>query len=253
MWCCHLTIETGNIPPPMSQWPQLQYVLKGIKRRDSSTPHSTRTKWLPITAEIMSIIQSVLLTGASGLDQSNSLMLWAACCTGYFGFMRSGEFTSCQANQGSSTLQTSEVAMDSHSNPTVIRLFLRKAKTDPFGKGVYIYLGKTSKPVCLVMVLRKYLAIRPSHQGALFIWKDGSSHSQSQLVRELRQILKSANIDHSAYSGHSFRIGAVTSAARAGVPAHATKMLGRWESEAYILYIRTPRETLSSISTQIAP
>ena len=45
---------------------------------------------------------------------------------------------------------------------------------------------------------------------------------------------------------------AATSAAAAGVPAHIINMLGRWESEAYQLYIRTPRETLASISPILA-
>ena len=54
------------------------------------------------------------------------------------------------------------------------------------------------------------------------------------------------------YSGHSFRIGAASSAAAAGVPNHLIKAMGRWNSEAYLLYMKTPPETLASISRALA-
>ena len=248
----HLTVESGELPPPRSEWPQLHYILKGIKRSEANS-QNTR-KRLPITAELMATIQAVLFTGGlSRWDHFSRTMIWAACCTGYFGFMRSGEFTTCRANQGASTIQVSDVATDSHANLTVVRLFLKKAKTDPFGKGIYIYLGKTSSSVCPVSAMLSYLAIHPSSQGPLFIWRDGSPLSQQQLVREVRKVLKEANLDHTSYAGHSFRIGAATSAGKAGVPTHIIKMMGRWESDAYTLYIRTPRESLANISSCIAP
>ena len=68
----------------------------------------------------------------------------------------------------------------------------------------------------------------------------------------VKKTLCTANIDATAYSGHSFRIKAASAAAAAGVPAYFIKMLGRLESEAYHLYIRTPRESLASISQLIA-
>ena len=59
-----------------------------------------------------------------------SPMIWAACCVGYFGFMMSGEFTVSRFND-SCPISISDVAVDSHSSPSTIRVLLRKAKTDP--------------------------------------------------------------------------------------------------------------------------
>ena len=64
------------------------------------------------------------------------------------------------------------------------------------------------------------------------------------------EALTAAGIDAKKYAGHmySFRIGAATTAARKGISAEKIQTLGRWESAAYLLYIRLSREKLSSVS-----
>lgn len=150
-------------------------------------------------------------------------------------------------------LLVSDIAVDSHENPSVIRIFLKRAKCDPFGKGIFIFIGRVrSSPICPVSAILGYMAIRPASPGPLFVWRDGTPLSRSTFVGLLRRALVSLSLDQQSYSGHSFRIGAATSAAMAGVPDHIIKMMGRWSSEAYQVYIRTPREVLSSISQVLA-
>ena len=134
----------------------------------------------------------------------------------------------------------------------MVKILLRKSKTDPFGKGVNIYLGKTGSALCPVIAVLNYMAIRPAGLGPLFVLGDGSPLSRERFVRSVKAALTEANINHQGYSGHSFRIGAATMAAAAGIPSHVIKMMGRWSSEAYMLYIRTPGETLAAISRSIA-
>ena len=178
-------------------------------------------------------------------------MLWAACCLGYFGFMRSGEFT-FQSKSSSGTISFSDLAIDSHSSPSLLCIKLRKAKTDPFGKGVDIYMAKTGTTLCPVSAILDYIALRPKGEGPLLLHADGSPLTRDQLVRMVKKTLHLAKIDASTYSGHSFRIRAAMVAAAADVPAHFIKMFGRWESEAYQLYVRTPHESLASISQLIS-
>jgi hypothetical protein len=53
----------------------------------------------------------------------------------------------------------------------------------------------------------------------------------------MKEALISAGVDCSPYSGHSFRSGAATTAAKQGISDATIKMLGRWKSSAYQLYI----------------
>ena len=78
--------------------------------------------------------------------------------------------------------------------------------------------------------------------------KNGRPLSRETLVRKLREALGSIGVDVSCYSGHSFRIGAATTAASVGIEDSLIKTLGRWESAAYLLYVRVPRDKLASVS-----
>ena len=47
--------------------------------------------------------------------------------------------------------------------------------------------------------------------------------------------------DPSLYSGHSYRAGAATTAGNLGFEEWEIKMLGRWNSSAYHIYLRNPK------------
>jgi hypothetical protein len=181
-------------------------------------------------------------------------MLWAACCMGFFGFMRAGEFTvtSAQAADQDTCLSPTDVSVDNHTTPSMVKVHLKQSKTDPFRHGVNIFLGRTNATLCPVAAILAYYAIRPAVPGPFFIYKDGSLLTRDRLVTAVRQALAQAGVDTSHYSGHSFRIGAATTAALAGLSDATIKMLGRWESAAYQQYIRTPRESLAAMSRQLA-
>ena len=87
--------------------------------------------------------------------------------------------------------------------------------------------------------------------GPLFRFLDGSPLSRSAVVERVRAALTAAGIDPTPFSGHSFRIGAATSAAANGVEDSMIQTLGRWKSDAYLRYVRIPREQLAAVSKKL--
>ena len=94
----------------------------------------------------------------------------------------------------------------------------------------------------------KILAARGSQPGPLFLHATGSPLTRSSLVQMMRRALQQAGIDPSLYNGHSFRIGAATTAASSGIEDALIQTLGCWQSTAYLCYIKVPRDQLSSVS-----
>ena len=222
---------------PLENKPKLQLALKGCKRRK---PPRACTR-LPITPYILREIKSTL---SKNFDDT---MIWAAMCTGFFGFLRAGEFTVDGVFDPSAHLSLQDFSVDSHTDPSVIRVTIKKSKTDQFGTGAYIFLARTNSDLCPVTALLNYLAARPPTDGPMFVFEDGSYLSRNKLVQSLNRSLIAAGIDPQYYKGHSFRIGAATTAATMGVQDSLIQKLGRWTSDAFRLYVRTPPEELSQV------
>ena len=245
-----LQIGCGLLDPDLAAAPVLNYVLhvRGVRR---SPPANPRTPRLPITLEILGLLFSSW-SQASQEDSYNATMLWAARCTAFFGFLRAGEFT-CSSLQAFEPfmLGLQDVTVDSHENPSVVTVHLRHSKADPFGSGVRIYLGRTGQAVCLVSALLGYLVRRGQQPGPLFLFQDRSTLSKQRLLARVNATLACQGFDTTGISGHSFCVGAATTAARVGMEDSLIQTLGRWRSSAYLRYNRMSGQMLASNSARL--
>lgn len=240
-------IALGLPDPNLPGAPLLHYVLRGVHRSQSLVVG----RRLPITPEIMQLLFTAWASPGVGCFYDRS-MLWAACC---LGFLRSGEFTCSPLSAfGDHMLSPRDVQVDSHMNPSLVRVILRRSKTDPYAVGVPIHLGRTGHRICPVSALLGFLALRGNKHGPLFTFRDGSCLSRQRLVSEVRVALQSQGVDPaylSAVSGHSFRIGAATAAAHVRMEDSLIQMLGRWRSSTFLRYVRTPGQDLAAASVQL--
>ena len=69
-------------------WPRLECTLQGVKLKQAKTGGTRPRERLPITPAILRLLKGVW--EAEGVKRDN-IMLWAVCCTCFFGFLRSGE------------------------------------------------------------------------------------------------------------------------------------------------------------------
>lgn len=137
-----------------------------------------------------------------------------------------------------------EVQIDPRENPTVVKVLIKASKTDPFRKGVSICLGCTNNYLCMVAVIKAYLASHVLDPGPIFCFRKGSYLTRDALVRSEREVLSGAALDAQNYSGHSFR--AENGGAACGVEG---SLIGGWSSSAYLLYVRVLGQRLPALSS----
>ena len=218
-------------------------MLKGIKKAQAGSRQPATRR--PITLTILTGIRAKLLSQPRCFS---NIMTWAACCLAFFGFLRSSKFTvpSQYEYDGSVHLSVQDISIDSRSAPRMIRVRINQSKT-----GVDIYLGRTDTDICPVKAIPPYLAIRKNCPGPLFIQEDGKMLTWQMFSSIVKGILARLSLSEGNYNTHSFRIGAATAAMEAQIPEAHIKMLGRWRSDAYQLYIRTPAEELAKLSRKL--
>ena len=242
----HRQLLDGGPDPAFNSLHRLHYVLRGCHR---SLPSSVRPLRLPVTPTVLRLLHHHWSAQAQDYD---TVCMWAACCVAFFAFLRSGEFTCTSwSTYDRSVLSLRDVTLDSRSEPTMVHLLLRQSKTDIFGAGVTIHLGRTGDILCPVSALLAYLARRPSTPGPLFLLQSGHPLSRHTLVTVVRETLASAGLEVSRFNGHSFRIGAATAAAEAGLPDSTIQQLGRWKSSAFMRYLRPPVQAVAASSRRL--
>ncbi len=181
-------------------------------------------------------------------------MLWAAATMCFFGFLRSGEVVVPGESGFDPTVHLAhgDVKVSSNEDPSFVEVTIKASKTDPYRQGVKVYLGRAPGDLCPVAAVLSYMVERGDREGPFFLFGDNWPLTRDRFVNSVKKALTAAGLDCRLYSGHSFRIGAATTAARHGLQDSLIKTLGRWESTAYSLYIRTPREVLCGVAGTLA-
>ena len=245
-----LQISRDLPDPKIGLMPRLQQVIRGIKveRGRDGYPQQSR---LPITPMILRRIKPFWITDQPNF---NSVMLWVAAMLTFFSFCRSGEVTVMDTAKFDprADLSLSDVAVDNPVSPAIISLLIKQSKTDQKRVGVKVLIGKTGDDLCPISALMSYLQKRGSVPGTLFQWQDGTPLSQTAFVTATRQALTSANLLARDFAGHSFRIGAATTAAMAGIEDSTIQTLGRWKSSSYKLYIKMDPHRLAAVSSALS-
>ena len=131
------------------------------------------------------------------------------------GFKASGSVSSVRKNMHS--------AME---NPQVVSAYIAEERKRGVLLGPFVvdvYMGSTGDALCPVAALLAYLAVRGGEYGPLFRLKDGRSLTREIFTNKVRAALSVLGYDSSVYAGHSFRIGAATTAAEQGIEDSAIK------------------------------
>ena len=156
------------MPPPSehSLLPVLKRVLDGIQRCKVLGKIPPRTRF-PITTTVLQRIKT-LLKECNAQDAS---AFWVIAVTAYFGFFRLGELLVKTESDYNPALHLSwsNVAVDAHSEISMVKIHLKKSKCDQFRNGADILLGRTGCPMCPVAAILSFIGSRWDTAGCFFI------------------------------------------------------------------------------------
>ena len=115
-----------------------------------------------------------------------------------------------------------------------------------------VYVGRTKDDICPVAAVLAYMASRGASEGPFFCFANSQPLTKPKFTNHIRLALRALDLPYQDLAGHSFRVGAATAATKAGLEDSTIRTLGRWNSSAFLVYIRTPKESLALYSCAIA-
>jgi len=140
----------------------------------------------------------------------------------------------------------------STTRPGASRIEVPWTKTTYFG-GETVYLSPQSPPFDPNAALTNHLVASPlSDLCFLFEY----THNRTTVIMDKVTFMTMANTIWSSFgwphiTGHSFRIGGTTAYLRNGVPPTIVKKMGRWSSDAFLLYWRDNEEIFASHASNL--
>ena len=240
-----LHLEHGH-GDPLQQADLLKYVLNGLQRSQTSHSHPRQ----PVTVSILRQLKASLQAHRD-LNRFDKRLLWSAFTLAFYGFLRGGELTCPSATQFNPARHLS--MYDVTVSNSALNLTIKASKTDQFGKSVTRTIPATRTSTCPVKAMQQYLQLRKCRgYGPLFMWHSGRYLTREALSHTLKELVEVAGWNSSSFSSHSFRIGAATTAAATGLPDWLIQSLGRWKSDSYLRYIRTPSASLEDAAITMA-
>ena len=195
---------------------------------------------LPITRSILHKLVQALnhtITPAYQILLFQTMFLVA-----FYGFFRVGELTTKTPERRHSVLQFQSLSfLKSRNEVQAAKLVITDYKHNTTGRPFSIIIHRESTVHCCpVEFLLRWCRMRGSNSGPLFCLADGSAVKTEVFTRQLKGALAFCDLDCSSYKSHSFRIGAASLAAENGMSDAQIRGLGRWKSDAFKLYIRSP-------------
>lgn len=196
---------------------------------------------LPITPVILRRLVSSL--EHLGFSHFTVVLLRAMYLLAFHAFLRVGEITgSGSDNRNNIPIDAVNFLFNNKIHPYALELNMTHFKHyngKSFQK--FLILSNAQHPMlCPVNAVWEYCKLRGQLGGPLFCFLDGQPIPRHYFNQQLRLSLHWAGCSITNFKGHSFRIGAASTAASLGVSDDMIQVMGRWRSDAFKKYIRIP-------------
>ena len=176
------TMRGGSVS--ISSMSRLYYLLRGIRRLQGRA--FQRPRRLPITMHHMRLIHHrVQFLCYSPFER---LLFRTMSSLAFFGLLRCSEYT-CSSRSSFST-STALLVPDITFSPnfSIMYVFIRASKTDPFRTGCTIRIAAVSDPMCPVALMQQFLRVHPVGSGPLFTFSPGRYLTRPDVVNFLLRV-----------------------------------------------------------------
>lgn len=197
-----------------------------------------RTELAPINKELLHVLLDLIPTNIT--NPHHQILLKAILLLMYHGCMRVGEAVVSASNEHTLTLKDVDILP---TQPPNIRFTLNSYKHSKEAK-TFILPASPATNYCPVNALLHYLSVRPPGPGNLFLHSNAKPVNRVFVANNIKLLVSLTARDPSCYNTHSLRIGRATDLTRQGVPEGIIKEVGRWNSDAYLKYVRLGTFTL---------
>ena len=216
--------------------PTDSFLVKKILKGSENLRQSSDVR-LPITKDILSKLAAAV--PAIIRSPYNASLLKAMMSLAYYCFLRIGEIAVKNRHDTQKVIQINDVHFEEGTDKQQnLRVNLRNFKhCNGQSKTILLTMDK-SNVMCPVSALLNYLKLAGHNSGPLFQFQEGIPITAYYFNQHLKLLLQAVGLSSDYYKGHSFRIGAATSAATRGVPLSVIQHMGRWKSNAFQHYIR---------------
>ena len=196
--------------------------------------HGRDDSRLPITLILLSRLN--LSLDSAVRNKYHRVLLQAMFSIAFFGLCRIGEIT--KQPDGLVSLFNNQVSINSdYLLLTIVHFKHNKAKR-PIVLKIH---RQVDNSICPLLAMINYLSVRPPQDGPLFCFPDGKPISRNFFTKNLKFCINFCGLDSKQYSSHSFRIGGASYLASLGLSDTQLRTMGRWDSNAFLRYIRNQR------------
>ena len=222
---------------------RLKQTLRGIERKHFAPPRQK----MPITFDLLCSIHPFV-----NFHSRDDIVFWTAITCGHFLLLRAGELTVHNNEHFDPSRHLTLNDVTSHQSPNGQHYWtvrIKQSKTDQRRQGVILYMSHTNHAICPACAMKSNLALqqcRPNttKDSPLFLLENQQALTRQHLVTFVSHLLRLVGVDPSAYSG--------TSTSLAGLTDYEIQMLGRWKSDCYKTYVRSPLNVLLQFPQRIA-
>ena len=234
-------------------------ILKGRANRDACLARR-KVERLPMTVEILKMLR-LILDLEKKMSMAYKSLVWAVSLMSFWGSFRVGEVLSKTARtiDPEKDLLKRDVILTSKKVGGKSREFLQvslKSPKEAHGNGVPIVVEVfgTGDSLCPIKAFKEYtdlVGIVKLNSAAFRLPVSGEAYRHQRFNNDLRSLL-APYIKYGKISGHSFRAGLASLMAKKGFSQDEIKGVGRWNSAAFLKYVKSGRLVRCRFSERLA-